>query len=322
MAFEIEDCHCWQCSNYVNVSPEFMNSIKILKEKRKKTDEDGIIQDAISKGNPDMEDKNVINDILEYAVGMSYINKSTYGDHNTYKINLEITDKRNCKACGETIVPFNCDTFNVDPETKYIDVKIFELLAQEIMEIKKYLSKNIETMETTKVNNNILQDKIDELLEICKDKDKTINILTDQLTKSTETMESRKRDANNIADNWQTVNSGMHNDNYRNRFDAQSNLNIPLHNRFNPISVDDHITNADDAVDEDNSHDINYKNSDDQQNQTNNNKPKANKSTIYTNKYPEGNILPSKNAEIPLQNNSLPLRYVAETIKKTIKKER
>ena len=78
-----------------------MLSILNLKTKRRKADEDSIIQDVISKGNSEITEKDVINYIFEYAIENGYICKSVYKDHYTYKINRENGLKNICKSCGE-----------------------------------------------------------------------------------------------------------------------------------------------------------------------------------------------------------------------------
>ena len=48
-----------------------------------------------------------------------------------------------CKSCGKTNVPFHYSTYNVNPDTHYVDMATFEQPANEIAEIaviKKYLS--------------------------------------------------------------------------------------------------------------------------------------------------------------------------------------
>ena len=54
-----EDSTCWQCSEFVISFPEFMTSINNLKHKRKKTDEENILQDTLSNGNTTINDKNI-----------------------------------------------------------------------------------------------------------------------------------------------------------------------------------------------------------------------------------------------------------------------
>ena len=85
MAWDTEDLLCWQCSDYLNVFPEFMASIRDLKGKKKKIDEDNIIHEVITKGNTGITDKTIINDIFDYAVAMSY---------------SRVPNKRGCGGCG------------------------------------------------------------------------------------------------------------------------------------------------------------------------------------------------------------------------------
>ena len=94
MASNVEEPLCWQCADYVNIFPEFMKSISNLKEKKKRTDEDHIIQYIISKGNIEITEETTIKEILEYAVATQYIHKSTYNNHFTYKINTEIEESK------------------------------------------------------------------------------------------------------------------------------------------------------------------------------------------------------------------------------------
>ena len=107
---------CWQCSDYLNVFPEFMASIKKLKIKKQKTNEDNILQELLSKGNTDIKDDTT--KIFDYAVEIAYIIKSKYKDHDTYRINLTMSENINCKSCGENIVPFNCNDYEVDPDIR------------------------------------------------------------------------------------------------------------------------------------------------------------------------------------------------------------
>ena len=48
---ELDNCPCWQCSEFVNILPELMDAIQNLKKKIKETDEDNILQEVISRGN-------------------------------------------------------------------------------------------------------------------------------------------------------------------------------------------------------------------------------------------------------------------------------
>ena len=114
----------WQCSDYVNIFPEIMGSINNLKRKKKKADEDNTRMEIIKNNNSEITDKNIINNIFEYAV-MLYVSKSTHKDHFTYEINLELNEGMACKRCGETIVPFDCSTYNFNSDLRYVDIGIF-----------------------------------------------------------------------------------------------------------------------------------------------------------------------------------------------------
>ena len=70
---------------------------------------------------------------------MSYVSKSTHKHQLTYKVNLELDEYMTCKRCGETIVPFDCGTYDVNPDIRYVDIGTFQQLAKEIAEIKKYI---------------------------------------------------------------------------------------------------------------------------------------------------------------------------------------
>ena len=71
-------------------------------------------------------------------------------DHFTYKINLELNEDMACKRCGETIVPFDCSTCDVNPDIRYVDMRMFEQLVKGIAEtqlknrvIKRYTIKGL-----------------------------------------------------------------------------------------------------------------------------------------------------------------------------------
>ena len=189
MASNTDELLCWQCSEYVNIFPEYMLSIKNLKKKRLKIDEDNILEEVISNGSSGITDKAIINSIFDYAANISYICKSTYKDHYTYKINAEMNGRNVCKSCGKNIIPFDCNTYNVDPQIKYVTLETFEQLAQEISEIKNYLldiNKNKyppqNHTEDTKLHDKNIQLEYAKLLEECENKDKVINMLTEKLT--------------------------------------------------------------------------------------------------------------------------------------------
>ena len=154
-----------------------MAVIKNLKNKRKKTDEDSIVQELISKGNTEITDKSKINSIFEYAVEMCYIIKSSYGDHYNYKINLEISKHMVCRDCAEDIIPFNCDASKFEAEIP-VDVKTFEGLVKELKDIKILLQhindENIPLKTQVKnialTNYDIVKSVIDILQEECRKK--------------------------------------------------------------------------------------------------------------------------------------------------------
>ena len=137
MASVTEEVICWLCSEYANVFPELMASISNLKRKKRKTDEDNILEEIISKGNTEITEKSIINNIFEYAVQMNYISRNTYKDHFTYKINPDIIAKGACKSCGENINPYDGSKFDVNSEVKYVEIEFFEKLAIEFNEVKK-----------------------------------------------------------------------------------------------------------------------------------------------------------------------------------------
>ena len=130
MASCTEVVTCWQCPDYVNIFPGIMASINNLLRKKKKADEDNIIMKIIKNENSEMTDKNISNNIFEYAVMMSYVNKSTHKVHFIYKINLELNEDVGCNRCGKTIVPFDCSTYDVNPGIRYVDIGTFEELAK------------------------------------------------------------------------------------------------------------------------------------------------------------------------------------------------
>lgn len=95
-----------------------MYSIHTLRCKRKKTDEDSIIEDIIAKGSAGITEKDTIINIFAYAVEAAYIHRGTYKDHNTYKIREIMENRCECSACGETLVAFDCASFEVCPEIR------------------------------------------------------------------------------------------------------------------------------------------------------------------------------------------------------------
>ena len=133
MASDTEDTICWQCSEYATIFPELMCCINNLKQKKRKTDKDSIVEVIISNGNTEITEENKIDDILTYATMTSYITQSTYNQHYTYKINNEITEAKQCSSCGESITSFDCVAFEVNPEIKYVDLGTFQALAGEII---------------------------------------------------------------------------------------------------------------------------------------------------------------------------------------------
>ena len=299
MASNTEEILCWQCSEYVDIFPDFMLCIRNLKKKRKKTDEDNIVEEFISNGSSEITDKAMINSIFDYAAIILYICKSTYKDHYTFKINTEIKGRNVCKSCGENIISFDCNTYNLDPEIKYVDVETFEQLAHEISEIKEYLSdinKNKYPLknynEDTKLHDKNIQLEYTKLFEECENKDKVINMLTERLTtvindnaretvKLKETINELNMDINN---GWQRINKS-----HRIRV-HKNNWEIPLQNRFSKMPIDNCIMNDDNCYDT--YMPINHR--------TNVSSHNSDKSRIYVHKNPEKNVLPLRNIRKPV----------------------
>ena len=135
---------CWQCSDYSQIFPIIMCAIKDLKERRKRTDKDTILgtadiqQDLTNKSNDD--------DIFSYATDAGYLKKSHYANHNTYNINSELIDGEEFSHCGEKIITFICQDYNINLSPKYVDIESFEQLANEVNELKRLLNDTIKNL--------------------------------------------------------------------------------------------------------------------------------------------------------------------------------
>ena len=174
---------CWQCSDFVNVFPEFMAAIHNLKKKRKGTDEDNILEEIISKGNGEIT--NSMNDIFIYAVDMSYIIRNTYNSHFTYKICDEISGGTVCKNCGERIIPFDTTAYKVSNEVKYVDIDTFEILVRELYNLKSMIigeEKYID-IENSKRNSMERSAETHEFRNKCNKLEEEIILLSEEITK-------------------------------------------------------------------------------------------------------------------------------------------
>ena len=246
MASDTEEVVCWQCSEYMNIFPELMATIQDMWKKRKRTNEDNIIQEIISNGNTEITDKHMINSVFEYAVGMHYISQNKYGNHFYYKINSEIAAETRCKDCGEKIIPFLYEHFKVETVTRYVDLKTFESLANEIVEIKKLLRNanniSIDTerneaenhyLNTKVCNCDNLQSEIEQLRKECTKKDETINILTQNVAailEQTKSIRSTTKDD----EHWFKDKRSL-----RNTTSQRNTIPIPLTNRFNGMPIEE-----------------------------------------------------------------------------------
>ena len=307
-----EDSTCWQCSEFVISFPEFMTSINNLKQKRKKTDEENIVQDILMNGNTTINDK-IIKDILEYAVSTSYIKKATYNGKFTYRINTDTNENITCASCGEGILPFDCNAYEVNNEIKYVDIATFEQLANEIVEIKQCLAdvKNSATQNYTKIRDSCYDDlKIEnsKLLEDCRKKDKIINTLTENLKtfidNKTSTMECgksfRDTDKTNNDIGWNVVNH--HGVNKRIHCNNTYDWHVPLTNRLYGMQIDENVMENTD----DNSRET-YLPPSKNSIPTMNKRPTSN-DRMYFNEHPERNTL-----QMPLRNVAIPITRSSET---------
>ena len=196
MADDMEFVSCWQCSDFSNIFPEFMCTINKLKMKKQRTDEDSIIEKMITTGNSDITSKDTMNNIFDFSVGMGYLNKSSYNDHFTYKISSKMDTCETCKVCGEKLLPFDCENYEVDHIVKYVDVQTFEALAAEIKILKDFVagrilneteeqscpsSRETITNEHTAVIHK-LEENVKRLADELKDKEKIIEILFKNLS--------------------------------------------------------------------------------------------------------------------------------------------
>ena len=138
-----------------------MCTIKSIKEKRRRSDEDSILEKIMSRGNMEIINKESLKMIFEYATNIGYVNKSHYCNHNTYNINTEIINCEKCSACGENITPFNCDNYNIDLFPKYVDINTFEELAKEVNQLKNTVNDIIINTIEPADNENPLEKKIE-----------------------------------------------------------------------------------------------------------------------------------------------------------------
>ena len=132
-----------------------------------------------------------------------------------------------------------------------MDKDTFEQLSEEIIDIKKFLvdinNANVSQNNLVKESHDNLELKVSELIVECQQKDKIINILTENLTtfinnsKSIEFQRpiihlNKTVNKADINDGWQTVGNtrGTFNSQIKNHCENY----IPISNRFNGIYVD------------------------------------------------------------------------------------
>ena len=201
----------------------------------------------ITTGNSDITRKDTMNNIFDFSVGMGYLNKSSYNDHFTYKISSKMDTCETCKVCGEKLLPFDCENYEVDPVVKYVDVQTFEALAAEIQILKDFVSGRIlnETEEEscpssreTITNEHTaviykLEEHVKRLPDELKDKEKIIEILFKNLSehfKSSRNVLIRERsggtkfdvnlksninlNTNRITSIYEGISNDMHDDNW------------------------------------------------------------------------------------------------------------
>ena len=150
----------------------------------------------ITTGKSDITSKDTMDNIFDFSVGMGYLNKSSYNNHFTYKISINMDTCETCKVCGEKLIPFDCENYEVDPVVKYVDVQTFVALAAEIKILKDFVSGRIlnETEEQscpssreTITNEHTavihkLEENVKRLAGELKDKEKIIEILFKNLS--------------------------------------------------------------------------------------------------------------------------------------------
>ena len=235
MATEKEEKVCWQCSEFVNMFPTIMCTIKDIKEKRRRTDEENIWENMVTTGNTETTGKENINNILEYASNLGYVKKSFYKNHNTYNINTDIGNAKKCILCSESIVPFNFDMYSIKLTDTYVDIQTFEQLASDVNELKMFVRETVDFIKKSVEHENSshfdsLNKEITELKNQLVDKDNKYETLSEKIT-------ILKSEINSISNNnhtsWQTVSKRS----YVPRIYTQDNRikEIPLTNRFNGL---------------------------------------------------------------------------------------
>ena len=246
------NCICWQCSEFSQVFPMVMCAIKDLKEKRKRSDEDTILE-KVSADIKDFRDKNDINHIIVYAADMGYLNKSHYGNHNTFNINKELNDGKECSLCGEKIVSFDCQDFNVNVSPTFVNVECFEQLAKEVHELKRLLNENVASINKISHSDNVaidnsrhvlLEQEIARLRSESMCKDQIITSLKEQLVLTNKTISQEQ--ANTHANQWDNPQLNSWERVARKNFKPRAyNKNrekvneIPVNNRFDGILIED-----------------------------------------------------------------------------------
>ena len=210
---------------------------------------------------------------------------------------------------------FDCEAFNVDPEIKYVDIASFNLLAQEIREIKKSLvDQNIITKNDITLHANVreenIQSECSKLFEECESKDIIINLLTENITKIIKENEILKFEINELKKDtrakqikstnydWQTV-RGVYN---QPKHFANSS-NIPIENSFAGMPIEGEVIYTNEHSDDfpiiadhfKHTNTVKCKDSD----------KRVNKSKVYVSAFPERNKLPIKNVlnDIPLTSD-------------------
>ena len=183
-----------------------MGAIKDIKEKKKRSDEDNILEKIISAGEHEIKDKDAIEKILSYAADMAYINKSRYGNHNTYSINAELIDGKECSHCGEKIISFNCQNFNINTSPQFVNTETFEQLAIEVFEIKQFLiNKNAVLKHSENSSQTLLEQEVERFKNQSIYKDKLIFSLQEQLAIANKTISRLQNTTNNSLNSWENV---------------------------------------------------------------------------------------------------------------------
>ena len=230
-----------------------MCAIKDLKERRKRTDEDTILETAGIQQDETNTSKDY--DIFSYATDAGYVKKSHYGSHNTYNITSELIDGKECSHCGEKIITFICQDYNINLFPKYVNIESFEQLANEVNDLKRLFNDNIliagnresHSHEIIALENSqlLLKQQVDGLKRELSCRDDTITLLKDQLVNANNTVNQVLQE--NVQNNrcnhsqpnpWENVNKKNFIPRIYNK-QRDSIKEIPLRNRFEGLIIQD-----------------------------------------------------------------------------------